>query len=168
MSVKKWLRPQGDRIAAIVCLAVGSVFLLAGWLGMSGTPYPAEQMPYIVSGGIAGLVFVAVGATLWLSSDLRDEWTKLDRIEDALRTLADQSQPAAASLPPDANASAGVEPQADAPSPDLWQDTNGAPIEVTPEPALTAARPTGRGRRSGSAQLRAESRTGNGVNGRSA
>jgi hypothetical protein len=153
MNLKKWLRPQGDRIAAIVCLAVGSVILLAGWLGMSGTPYPAEQMPYIVSGGIAGLVFVAVGATLWLSSDLRDEWTKLDRIEDALRTLADQSQPAAGSPPPEAIASDRVEPLGD-------------PIEVTPEPALVAARPTGRGRRSSSTQLRAESRTGNGVNGR--
>jgi hypothetical protein len=35
-------------------------------------------------------VFIlGLGALCWLSADLRDEWTKLDRIEDALNRLAD-------------------------------------------------------------------------------
>ena len=60
MNLNKWLRPQGDRIAAVACLVVGAAILLAGWLGMSRTPYPAEQMPYIVSGGIACIAGVFV------------------------------------------------------------------------------------------------------------
>jgi hypothetical protein len=42
-------------------------------------------MPYIISGGVGGLFFLAVGGTLWLSADLRDEWRKLDAIDAAIR-----------------------------------------------------------------------------------
>ena len=35
------------------------------------------------------MFILGLGALCWLSADLRDEWTKLDRIEDALNRLAD-------------------------------------------------------------------------------
>jgi hypothetical protein len=69
----KWLRLQWDRA------------LIIGWVGVSSTAYSAEQLPYIISGGIGGIFLLGVGATLWLSADLRDEWRKLDRIEEALQ-----------------------------------------------------------------------------------
>jgi hypothetical protein len=42
--------------------------------------YPAEQLPYIVSGGLVGVVLVGLGGMLWLSADIRDEWGELHEI----------------------------------------------------------------------------------------
>ncbi len=85
MDIGKWLRLQWDRVLAWVFVAAGAIALIAGWVGVSGSAYAAGQLPYIISGGIGGIFLLGVGATLWLSADLRDEWRKLDSIEDALR-----------------------------------------------------------------------------------
>ena len=79
------LRAQWDRALAIVAVMIGGAVLFAGWLGVSDTVYPAEQLPYLVSAGVGGLFLLGLGATLWVSADLRDEWRKLDRIEQAVR-----------------------------------------------------------------------------------
>jgi hypothetical protein len=81
----KWLRLQWDRALAWALVVAGAVALIIGWVGVSSTAYSAEQLPYIISGGIGGIFLLGVGATLWLSADLRDEWRKLDRIEEALQ-----------------------------------------------------------------------------------
>src|SRR5207249_878226 len=70
-------------------MAAGAVALILGWVGVSGEAFPAKQLPYLISGGIAGVFILGLGTLCWLSADLRDEWTKLDRIEDALNRLAD-------------------------------------------------------------------------------
>ena len=85
MTPAKWLQLQWDRTAAWVLVAAGAIALIVGWVGVSSTAYSAEQLPYIISGGIGGIFLLGVGATLWLSADLRDEWRKLDRIEEALQ-----------------------------------------------------------------------------------
>ena len=85
MDPARWLRLQWDRALAWVLVAAGAIALIAGWVGVSSTAYSAEQLPYIISGGIGGIFLLGVGATLWLSADLRDEWRKLDRIEEALQ-----------------------------------------------------------------------------------
>jgi len=85
MNFKVFAREQWDRLAGWVSIGLGLVALLLGWLGVSDTVYPAEQLPYILSGGVFGLFLLGLGAVLLLSADLRDEWRKLDSIEDALR-----------------------------------------------------------------------------------
>jgi len=77
-------KKQWDRTAGIVFTVIGVVALIGGWVGVRGTPVLAEQTRYIVSGGIGAVFFLGLGATLWLSADLRDEWRKLDRIEQSL------------------------------------------------------------------------------------
>ncbi len=89
MELGRWLRLAWDRAAALVLIAAGAVALILGWVGVSGEAFPAKQLPYLISGGIAGVFTLGLGALCWLSADLRDEWTKLDRIEDALNRLAD-------------------------------------------------------------------------------
>jgi hypothetical protein len=84
MDLIKLAKKQWDRSAAIVFSAVGVIALILGWFGVRGTPILAEQTRYIVSGGIGAIVLLGLGATLWISADLRDEWRKLDRIEAAL------------------------------------------------------------------------------------
>ena len=84
MNLIELAKKQWDRTAGIVFTVVGVICLIGGWLGVRGTPILAEQTRYIVSGGIGAVVFLGLGATLWLSADLRDEWRKLDRIEQSL------------------------------------------------------------------------------------
>jgi hypothetical protein len=91
MDFGKWLRVEWDRAAAVGCMVLGAVFLILGWLGISRTPYPAEQLPYILSSGIGGVFLLGLGATFWLSADLRDEWSKLDSIDEALHELVGSS-----------------------------------------------------------------------------
>lgn len=85
MDLNNLLKSQWDRAAAIASSAIGAIFLLVGWIGVSGSAFLAEQAPYILSGGVGGIFFLGLGATLWISADLRDEWRKLDRIEEALK-----------------------------------------------------------------------------------
>lgn len=80
----KVLKSQWDRAAAIVLTVLGAICLIAGYLGVADSQILAEQTRYIVSGGLGGIFLLGMGATLWVSADLRDEWVKLDRIERAL------------------------------------------------------------------------------------
>ena len=85
MELTRWVRAQWDRVTAWVLIAAGLVALLVGWWGVSHTAYLAEQVPYLVSAGLLGLFLLGVGATVWISADLRDEWRKLDELADVLR-----------------------------------------------------------------------------------
>jgi hypothetical protein len=81
----KFVRTQWDRSGAVVAVAAGLIALFLGWLGSSDTQYVAGQMPYIVSGGLLGIFLLGVGAVLWLSADLRDEWRQLRVLGEELR-----------------------------------------------------------------------------------
>ncbi len=72
-----WLRVQWDRAGAVGAALIGLAALALGWLGVSGTPHIAEQLPYFISGGLVALFFLGLAVTLWLSADLRDEWREL-------------------------------------------------------------------------------------------
>ena len=84
MGLVSFLRAQWDRTMGVLSMAAGGVAILVGWVGVSGAVYPAEQLPYLISGGLGGLFLLGVGGTLWLSADLRDEWRHLDRLETAV------------------------------------------------------------------------------------
>ena len=81
MRLRDFLRNQWDRVGAVLCVVGGAVALFVGWLGVSGTLDTGKQLPYVVSGAMFGLFLLGIGALLWLSADLRDEWRKLDSIE---------------------------------------------------------------------------------------
>jgi hypothetical protein len=93
MDLKQWTRLHWDRIGAWTLAVVGVVVLLVGWKRVADTPFPAEQIPYLVSAGIGGGLMIVFGAALLISADLRDEWTKLDEIH---ATLARQQAPPSA------------------------------------------------------------------------
>jgi hypothetical protein len=88
VDLKRWVRLHWDRLSAWALTVAGIVVLLIGWQQIADTPFPAEQVPYIVSAGIGGGLMVIFGAALLISADLRDEWHKLDRIETVLRSSA--------------------------------------------------------------------------------
>ena len=80
MEFMTFLRAHRDRSAAVLLVLAGMVVLLIGWVGVSGADLAVKQIPYVMSGGIAGILFVAVGSVLWVSSDLRDEWRELRKL----------------------------------------------------------------------------------------
>jgi hypothetical protein len=87
-----WVRDQWDRVGAVVLVVVGALALLLGWLGISDAVLPSEQLPYLLSGGLLGVFLLGLGTTLWLSADLRDEWRKLDRLEQLVRGEAEAEE----------------------------------------------------------------------------
>jgi len=92
MEFLSWVRTQWDRVTAVVAGAAGALALILGWIGVSGTTNPAGQIPYLLSGGLVAIFLLSLGSTLWLSADLRDEWRKLDRLEQRLdRSAAEGS-----------------------------------------------------------------------------
>src|SRR5690242_3320643 len=78
------LKQQWDRVLAIVAALVGVVLLVVGWAQVSSTAVVAEQIPYLASQCVGGLIAFGVATTLWISADLRDEWAKLDDIYRAV------------------------------------------------------------------------------------
>lgn len=93
MDGKSWLRAEWDRVAGFCLIALGALLLVLGYAGVSESPYVAEGLSYIMSGGIGGLFLLGAGATLLISADLHDEWRKLDRVETQLRRAAGSALP---------------------------------------------------------------------------
>jgi hypothetical protein len=85
MDIMRPFRDRWARTAAAALLGGGVVALILGYVGASGTPYTAEQLPYIASGAVGGIFLLGLAATLFLSADLHDEWKKLDAIERLLQ-----------------------------------------------------------------------------------
>jgi hypothetical protein len=94
MNLTSWLRAEWQRAAGFALIVAGAVMVVAGYIGVKGTPYVVVELAYIASGGVFGIFCLGLGASLVLSADIHDEWRKLDQVETALRHLAEvQSQP---------------------------------------------------------------------------
>jgi hypothetical protein len=97
MGFGAWLRAEWDRVLGFGLIGAGAVAVILAHIGVSDSPYLAEQLSFMTSGGIGGLFMLGAGATLLSMADVHDEWRKLDRIEAALR--AGRPAPAAANTP---------------------------------------------------------------------
>jgi hypothetical protein len=85
MEIVRYLRLQWDRAGAVIALVLAVVVLGAGYVGTARTEYIAGQIPYLISGGLVGMMLVTVAAVLWISADLRDEWRVMHGQNEALR-----------------------------------------------------------------------------------
>lgn len=101
MDLFGWISNQRDRALALGVGLVGLVALVIGWYGLAGEALPAAQLPYLASGGLLGIFALGVGATMWLSADLRDEWTKLEDLDQKLDKIVAQPDEQARAVTPD-------------------------------------------------------------------
>jgi hypothetical protein len=113
MGLVKRALVQWDRVGGLALVLVGLGILIAGCAGVSNATETVDQMSYLISGGVLGLFLLGLGATLWLSADLRDEWRKLDRLQVSLDTLqatlsSTGGPPAAEIALPDTNGAASL------------------------------------------------------------
>lgn len=84
MDFLRWCRNQWERSLAVATVVGGLVMFFLGWRGQRDRALVVEQIPYVVSGALFGLLLIVIGTTIWLSADLHDEWIKLDRFEETV------------------------------------------------------------------------------------
>ena len=78
----------GAKLGVTICV-LGFVLIFFGWNGAASVDRVQSQFPYLISGGIAGLALVIVGAALIVVETARDDRDKLRRELAELReTLA--------------------------------------------------------------------------------
>ncbi|MEY2477514.1 MAG: hypothetical protein QOG87_2829 [Actinomycetota bacterium] len=78
---------------AVALVGLGFVLIFFGWNGAAGKDYTQGQIPYLISGGVAGLALVLCGLAVVIVQAVRRESVllaaKLDRLADALGAPAD-------------------------------------------------------------------------------
>jgi hypothetical protein len=70
-----------------VSIGLGALLIILGYLGVSGEATVAEQIPYLVSGGIGGLFLCIVGASLLGVEELRKGAGRHDHLERLVEEL---------------------------------------------------------------------------------
>jgi hypothetical protein len=83
----RWVGRATRPVAGWACIAVAGLFVLAGYLGVSREAIVAKQLPYLISGGVGGVVLAIVGAYLLGTEDLRRDAARLDRLERMVAEL---------------------------------------------------------------------------------
>jgi hypothetical protein len=90
-------------IVGIVLMALGVVFIVAGWWGASGEGTIVEQFPYLISGGVLGLASITAGSVLfarysmtrfmryWLIRVIYEQQAQTDRIVEGLNRIENAS-----------------------------------------------------------------------------
>lgn len=84
----------GGALGILFCIA-GLVVIFFGWNGAAETDRVASQMPYIISGGLAGLALCVIGTGLLVTASARTERVKLQASVDELREALQRTAEAA-------------------------------------------------------------------------
>ncbi|MDQ2650036.1 MAG: hypothetical protein M3Z03_10840 [Actinomycetota bacterium] len=70
-----------------VLIGAGALVILLGYLGVSRESVVAKQLPYLISGGIGGVLFCVLGAYVLGTEELRKDSGRLDRLEQMVEDL---------------------------------------------------------------------------------
>lgn len=65
----------------------GALLVVIGWFGVSGESIVAKQLPYLVSGGIGGVLLAVLGAYFLGIEELHKDSGRLDRMERQIEQL---------------------------------------------------------------------------------
>ncbi|TMK83153.1 MAG: hypothetical protein E6G57_16265 [Actinobacteria bacterium] len=86
----RWAGRAGRPVVGWVLIGVGALAILVGYFGLADRVLVAEQLPYLISGGIGGMAFVVVGGVLLATQDVRRDAERLDQFEAALSVLQEK------------------------------------------------------------------------------
>ncbi|MBA2280589.1 MAG: hypothetical protein H0W25_05040 [Acidimicrobiia bacterium] len=95
-------------------IGLGALLVLLGYLGVSREAIVEKQIPFLVSGGVGGVLLCVVGAYFLGTEELRKDSGRLDRLERMVQELHDAllerpDAPAAPAPGPEANGHAPLE-----------------------------------------------------------
>ena len=82
-----WAAKAGRPWVGWAFIAFGLLVTLLGWIGVSGEAIVAKQIPYVVSGGIGGVLLAVIGAYFLGTEELRKDSGRLDRLEQKVDEL---------------------------------------------------------------------------------
>jgi hypothetical protein len=77
----RWVGTSARPYVGWILLALGALAIFFGWLGVSGQSLTAKQLPYLVSGGLAGLALIVVGSVFLANDNLHKHMSRLDGLE---------------------------------------------------------------------------------------
>jgi len=83
----KWVGRSTRPVWGWVCVGVGVILIIVGYLGVSREALVAKQLPYLISGGILGVALVGFGAMLIGTEDLKRAQERIDRLEGLVEDL---------------------------------------------------------------------------------
>jgi hypothetical protein len=116
----RWVGESVRPYLGWILLALGAIAIFLGWFGVSGQSLTAKQLPYLVSGGLAGLALIVVGAVFLATDNLHRQIARLEgverKVDDLYALLVLEPAPSAAA--PTSSASSPSPPPA-ATAPDL-------------------------------------------------
>ena len=74
-------------VLALVAGVAGAIAVFVGYFGVSGTLDPAQQLPYLVSGGVGGLFLLGLAATLLFSTDFSATRNEVRQLREEIAEL---------------------------------------------------------------------------------
>jgi hypothetical protein len=84
----RMVRAEWERTLAWTLAVGATVLLFVGYRNLAASPFAAEEVAHLITGGIGALVLLVASVGLLLTADLRDEADKLDRIDARLGRAA--------------------------------------------------------------------------------
>ena len=71
-----------------VLVLIGAVLVVMGYAGIKGARYAVDEISFLISGGVGGVLALMLGTTLLINGDRRTELTALDRLAESLEPEA--------------------------------------------------------------------------------
>lgn len=79
----------GGQLGILFCL-LGFLVIFFGWNGAASHDYVPAQVPYLVSGGAAGLGIVVIGAAMVIVQNQRADRARLEAVLERLAAAAER------------------------------------------------------------------------------
>jgi|SRR5437660_1240755 len=85
----RWAGRASRPVVGWVLIGLGALAILVGYFGISDRVLVAEQLPYLISGGIGGMALVIIGGVMLATQDVRRD---ADRLDDFERTMTEMQR----------------------------------------------------------------------------
>jgi hypothetical protein len=85
----------GGQLGVLLCL-IGFIALFLGWNGAASKNVIMAQFPFLISGGLAGLAIVVIGAAMLIVQNAREDRARLEATLERLITAVEHNAGGAA------------------------------------------------------------------------
>ena len=81
------MKKDWREVAAVAFGLLGGVMIVIGWIGVSQATEVIDQLPYLFSGGLGGLVCLLIGLGLYTARNHAKDQARIDDLHEHLRAL---------------------------------------------------------------------------------